>query len=865
MADVDTDEMQEVAKPTVWPGADVFLADHYGLSGDLEPLETDPPSFLLRYEEVTCRLQFGREPDELEQFQTRTELLSHIHAEFGRVQAPRPLEAIDGSSIVFYEATDDHDAGFAIVYAHPPGEAPNRGATRDTAARQQLGLFAARLIRDLTAAQDAVGREKDEEDDARVEQPPLIAASDLRQAGPVVVRLLRDVSDPAVRDPIAKAMVTALRQVQPIGADLRVQLIHHHPAGKDLVGEAQEGPWVPTGFTDPAALGDGWIVASLAALCADLIDEDGDGALAILPAVAAFHAELPLQETELKALWPLTIVQMGLNLAAMERWEAMAPGEATRQALLQARRLFEVALGVHPAFMHAAILDCLDWPLADEPALERLLPEIDPDLIRLVDLSATSSLLTEGNWEDPEVDWRLLARIAWDTKMGATRYGEYRMSRAFAATGPEADNLALHVDLCVPAGTVAVAPFGGMVRHTGGRLLLTGKEASLHLEGLDTILADGTALFAGDRLGVVAGAEGSIGGLRIRLGREAELLPPLFATPATGRLWKRLSLSPSLILGLDVDAPEAGSTAYVRGWREHVFDPLGFGSIDLSGAAGLLGHGHPALAEAAYRQWLMINGLSGTPAEMEFQAALLQRMPGELDTIIALTDEAQALELAVQLGDRLYPQDEAPIIADERRTGFGRTGDAYWAFERDGVTPDIVVTGSPVADERLAAVILRRSVLPEDLQLPRPDASAVACRIGTAVIDALEEPQLRETARQASAEFMERLRELQARASDAFVIEGEGLSLDLVFEAGDARAVADGLAGRRVLVQSIAGDRLRLTGPLCLSLASIDRVATALAQVLGLPEPEPEEPPEEPDAADEPPTAPSDEVSPAVV
>jgi acetylornithine/succinyldiaminopimelate/putrescine aminotransferase/Ser/Thr protein kinase RdoA (MazF antagonist) len=864
MADVDTDEMQEAGNPTAWPDADVFLADHYGLSGDLEPLETDPPSFLLHYEEVTCRLQFGREPDELEQFQTRTELLSHIHAEFGRVQAPRPLEAVDGSSIVFYEATDDHSGGFAVVYAHPPGETPSRGIGSDAAARQQLGLFAARLIRDLAAAQDAAGRVEDEEEDVTVALPPLTASHDLRQAGPVVVRLLRDVSDPAVRDPIAKAMVTALRQVQPIGADLRVQLIHHHPAGKDLVGEAQDGPWTPTGFTDPAALGDGWIVASLAALCADLIDEDGDGALAILPAVAAFHAELPLQDAELKALWPLTIVQMGLNLAAIERWEAMAPGEATGRAV-QARRLFEVALGVHPAFMHAAILDCLDWPQADEPDFGRLLPDIDPDLIRLVDLSATSSLLTEGNWEDPEVDWRLLARIAWDTKMGATRYGEYRLSRAFAATGPEADNLALHVDLCVPAGTVAVAPFGGMVRYTGGRLLLTGKEASLHLEGLDTILADGTALFAGDRLGVVAGADGSIGGLRIRLGREAELLPPLFATPATARLWKRLSLSPARILGLDVDAPEAGNTAYVRGWREQVFDPFGFGSIDLSGAAGLLGHGHPAIAEAAYRQWLTLNGLAGTPAEVEFQAALLQRMPGELDTIVALTDEAQALELAVQLGDRLFSQDEPPIIADERRSGFGRTGDVYWAFERDGVTPDIVVTGSPVADERLAAVILRRSVLPEDLQLPRPDASAVACRIGIAVIDALEEPGLRETARQASVQLTQRLQALQARAPDAFAIEGEGLSLDLVFEAGDARALADRLTAHRVIVQFVAADRLRLTAPLCLSSASIDRVAAALAQVLGLPEPEPKAAPEEPEADDERPAVPSEDVSPAVV
>jgi 4-aminobutyrate aminotransferase-like enzyme len=37
-------------------------------------------------------------------------------------------------------------------------------------------------------------------------------------------------------------------------------------------------------------------------------------------------------------------------------------------------------------------------------------------------------------------------------------------------------------------------------------------------------------------------------------------------------------------------------------------------------------------------------------------------------------------------------------IADEVQTGFGRTGTHFWAFERHGVVPDIVVLGKPIAN-----------------------------------------------------------------------------------------------------------------------------------------------------------------------
>lgn len=40
----------------------------------------------------------------------------------------------------------------------------------------------------------------------------------------------------------------------------------------------------------------------------------------------------------------------------------------------------------------------------------------------------------------------------------------------------------------------------------------------------------------------------------------------------------------------------------------------------------------------------------------------------------------------------------ALCIADEVQCGFGRHGSAFWAFEEQGVVPDIVTLGKPIGN-----------------------------------------------------------------------------------------------------------------------------------------------------------------------
>lgn len=826
MADSETEtEMnvaEEAANGTVWPDAEEFVAEHYGLAGEVTPKwGGESPSFFIGYEEVTCRLDFGESAEELRRFRHEHDILHHLRAVLGRVDAPEVLASQQGPELIALDGSAaEGDQPFARLYAHPPGNPMPEPESLGSSELQRLGTFAAQLIRDLTAAGERTTQEEP--------VVPLLVSDDLRQAGPQVVQYLRQLPDSSVRDPIARMAVLALRKVQPLGETLRAQLIHHHPVGESLVGLNSEAGWVPTGFCDPESLGEGWVVAALAAIWAESLGAGNGTVEDLLPAASAFHAELPLNDAELTALWPLTLAYIALKRSQMELYQ----DDIEEARLQQIRRQFELAANADAALVEAALREVVGWPQPEAPEFQPLLPDVDLDQLRLVDLSASSPLFAEGNWADAEADWRILARVAWDTKMGATRFGEYRLSRGDYASATS-ENLALHVDICLPAEATVAAPFGGTIQQVNGPLVLSGKDATLYLEGVETVLAEGTMVFAGDRLGSVAGEEGSVGGLRIRLARDATIDPPLFASAATEGRWRRLVLSPSLILGVNVDAPTETENGYVRGWKEHVFDTKGQRYLDLTGAPGLLGFGNPELAEAAYKQWLMLGGTPATSIEHEYQAALLQDMPGHLDTVLALTDEMLAMDIARQLSERLFDKEGGAIIADERLTGFWRNGKTCWGFEQDEQVPDIVVTGSPVSQERLAAVILSRTALPEGLELPQPDASVVACRMGLTVLDALEDTKLREQANHMAELLVRRVTEISDKNRALSGITGSGLGIELQLSDVTATELAEALRKRAVLTSSIAAaDRLTIMAPLCISEASIEFFVTQLEACL---------------------------------
>ena len=91
-------------------------------------------------------------------------------------------------------------------------------------------------------------------------------------------------------------------------------------------------------------------------------------------------------------------------------------------------------------------------------------------------------------------------------------------------------------------------------------------------------------------------------------------------------------------------------------------------------------------------------------------------------------------------------------IADEVQVGMARTGDSFWAFEHEGVVPDIVFTAKSTGNGHpLGVVVCRREIADAfDRQtsfFSSTGGGPVSCAIGIAVLDAIRDEGLQENAK----------------------------------------------------------------------------------------------------------------------
>ncbi|WP_136065317.1 aspartate aminotransferase family protein [Modicisalibacter radicis] len=108
------------------------------------------------------------------------------------------------------------------------------------------------------------------------------------------------------------------------------------------------------------------------------------------------------------------------------------------------------------------------------------------------------------------------------------------------------------------------------------------------------------------------------------------------------------------------------------------------------------------------------------------------------------------------------------FIADEVQAGFGRSGRHFWAHQWYDVTPDIVAMGKPMGNGYpLAGVVARPDMIEafskEAMYFNTFGGTPVACAVGMAVLDALEEDGLMHNAVTTGAYVAEGLRRLQQK------------------------------------------------------------------------------------------------------
>jgi 4-aminobutyrate aminotransferase-like enzyme/Ser/Thr protein kinase RdoA (MazF antagonist) len=121
-------------------------------------------------------------------------------------------------------------------------------------------------------------------------------------------------------------------------------------------------------------------------------------------------------------------------------------------------------------------------------------------------------------------------------------------------------------------------------------------------------------------------------------------------------------------------------------------------------------------------------------------------------------------------------------IADEVQTGLGRLGTHCWAFEAQGVVPDIVVMGKPLGNGHPIGAVVTTSEIAASFDngmefFSTFGGNTVSCAIGLAVLDVLEEEKLQSHALRIGERMLRALRPLMDRHAVVGDVRGSGLFL----------------------------------------------------------------------------------------
>lgn len=187
-------------------------------------------------------------------------------------------------------------------------------------------------------------------------------------------------------------------------------------------------------------------------------------------------------------------------------------------------------------------------------------------------------------------------------------------------------------------------------------------------------------------------------------------------------------------------------------------------------------------------------------------------------------------------------------IADEVQTGLGRLGADYWAFELQGVEPDIVVLGKPLGNGHpLGAVITTREIAESFANgiefFSTFGGSVLSCRIGREVLQIVDDENLQANARIVGARLTDGFRSLMSRHNAIGDVRGHGLfiGVELVRDpekrdpaTGLADYVVNRLRNSRILVGVEGPDEniLKVRPPLTIGPDDADMILDRFDRIL---------------------------------
>ena len=188
-------------------------------------------------------------------------------------------------------------------------------------------------------------------------------------------------------------------------------------------------------------------------------------------------------------------------------------------------------------------------------------------------------------------------------------------------------------------------------------------------------------------------------------------------------------------------------------------------------------------------------------------------------------------------------------LVDEVQVGFGRVGSHFWAFETQGVVPDIVTLGKPIGNGHpLAAVVTTPEIANSFANgmeyFNTFGGNPVSCAVGMAVLDVIEEEGYQEHARKVGGGLKKDLASLMERHSLIGEVRGRGLFLgvELVRDretlepaAEEASWLVEQMKERGFLLSTDGPlhNVIKIKPPLPFAEENADRLVVELDKVLG--------------------------------
>jgi 4-aminobutyrate aminotransferase-like enzyme/Ser/Thr protein kinase RdoA (MazF antagonist) len=686
------------------------------MSGLFEGYRIESPPFDQADGRELAAQLFGREGDavELGSHQDRNFLITAAGGERSVLKIANPH--FGRASLEMQNAAMHHLAGAALDFATPmPIPATDgceiatvtRGGTSydvrmtswvegqpltdarhlDRSVREAVGRMAAQTARALEGF--------DHPADGRVLQ------WDTKHARDVVDGLIRHLDDPERRSLVERAITEHDQALARLGGVLRMQVIHGDVTDFNTVCRHDaSGRLVPCGLIDLGDMTRTYLAGEAAVAAASLVWHEPARALqGIAAVVSAFHAELPLTEDELAAVFPLVLARCAACAVSTSQQAEVDPDNIYANDLIDIDwSNLEAAAAIPPGLAHATIRTACGLPAhpASE-ALRRHLGEVRRcapiDLGEraavVVDLSVASPAYAHGEWESPD---GVAACVAvGEGELAVGRYGEARLHRA-GRPGAEAPGaIHLGVDVFASVGEHVRSPLDASVVGTADNtvaleaVLPGGERFRVLLDGVEPRPL-GDAVSAGDVVGEVARrGSGMPPHLHVQIALDAFDAVTAWATEDLRDAWAGICPDPTALAGLDVTAtaPPAADVhglrkrvladaqrlyyrdppQIVRGWRHHLYDGAARPYLDMVNNVAVLGHSHPAVAEAANRALRLLNTNSRFLYDSmpRFAERLVELLPAPLDRVFLVSTGSEANDLALRLA-RAYTGRE-PVIA----------------------------------------------------------------------------------------------------------------------------------------------------------------------------------------------------------